>query len=214
MRRGHEARRGAPRRRGPAAMTAPVAHAAVVELCDPPPPEVAVGASMVLTVRLTCPAGCDLSDAPLTVTAPDGVCTPFRRWNRTQRARAIALTAPRTVGAHVWRVCAAPHEAAGIRHEPAPLAVAVRTRSQETSLAVWAMPSPVVTGQSFAVKVGAKSAAGCELAGCKVEIRDQTMSCHGERTPRRNAMAGIPARSTGPSLNCWRRRRPGCLHGR
>ena len=154
-------------------MTAPVAHAAVVELCDPPPPEVAVGASMVLTVRLTCPAGCDLSDAPLTVTAPDGVVHAVPPVESDAAARAIALTVPRTVGAHVWRVYAAPHEAAGIRHEMAPLAVAVRTRSQETSLAVWAMPSSVVTGRRFVVKVGAKSAAGCELVGCKVEIRDQ-----------------------------------------
>jgi hypothetical protein len=151
-------------------MMAPDVHVAAVELRDPPPAEIAVGADMVLTVRVTCPAGCDLADAPLTVTAPDGsvLAVPPSGADRT-----IALTAPRQVGEHVWRVIAAPHEVAGVRHEAVPLAVAVRARSQETSLAVWAMPSPVVTGQRFAVKVGAKSAAGCDLNGCKIEIRDE-----------------------------------------
>jgi len=155
-------------------MTAADAHVAAIELCDPPPAEIAVGADMVLAVRITCAAGCDLSGAPLTVTAPDGALYAVApAASGAAAGRTIAITAPRAVGTHVWRFCAEPHEAAGIRHEPPALAVAVEARPAETSLAVWGMPSPVVTGRRFAVNVGAKSAAGCELAGCKVEIRDE-----------------------------------------
>jgi len=43
---------------------------------------------------------------------------------------------------------------------------------KETSLAVWAVPATVAAGERFAIKVGAKSSADCELKGRRVEIRD------------------------------------------
>ncbi len=42
----------------------------------------------------------------------------------------------------------------------------------ETSLAVWAVPATVATGERFAIKVGAKSSAGCALGGHRVEVQD------------------------------------------
>jgi hypothetical protein len=44
--------------------------------------------------------------------------------------------------------------------------------SDTTSLAVWDVPMPVVAGERFAIKVGAKSASGRALAGCRVEVSD------------------------------------------
>ena len=44
--------------------------------------------------------------------------------------------------------------------------------SDTTSLAVWDVPMPVAAGERFAIKVGAKSASGRALAGCRVEVRD------------------------------------------
>jgi hypothetical protein len=41
----------------------------------------------------------------------------------------------------------------------------------ETSLAVWDIPT-AAAGESFAVKIGAKSSAGCTMAGCWVEVLD------------------------------------------
>src|SRR5262249_19736105 len=43
----------------------------------------------------------------------------------------------------------------------------------ETSLAIWDVPSAVADGECLTVKVGAKSAAGCALSGCAVEVLDQ-----------------------------------------
>jgi hypothetical protein len=42
------------------------------------------------------------------------------------------------------------------------------------SLAVWDVPMPVVAGQNFSIKVGAKSASGKSLAGGNVEVSDAT----------------------------------------
>jgi hypothetical protein len=87
-------------------------------------------------------------------------------------ARRLALKAPLRVGEHVWRLSCAPHECSGWHHGASLLRVPVRTRPHETSLAVWAIPSPVVTKRPFAIKVGAKSAASRDLTGMPIAVRD------------------------------------------
>jgi hypothetical protein len=43
---------------------------------------------------------------------------------------------------------------------------------RSTSLAVWDIPTPAVAGERFAIKAGAKSAAGRTLAGACIEVVD------------------------------------------
>jgi hypothetical protein len=151
------------------------AHATVITVDGPA--EAAVGAEFALTVVASCPAGCDLSGVPLEVTGPDNAgatvklpSSPFPQGGGETPARRIALKAPLQPGEYVWRVSCAAHESAGWHHGAGQLRVPVRIRPHETSLAVWAIPSPVVTGRPFAIKVGAKSAAGCNLAGAQIEV--------------------------------------------
>jgi hypothetical protein len=87
-------------------------------------------------------------------------------------ARRIALKAPLRIGEHVWRLSCAPHKSSGWYHGASLSRVPVRVRPNETSLAVWAIPSPVVTRRPFTIKVGAKSAAGCDLTGMPIAVRD------------------------------------------
>src|ERR1041385_2447682 len=44
--------------------------------------------------------------------------------------------------------------------------------SHTISLAVWDVPMPVVDGEKFSIKIGAKSASGRPLAGSRVEVSD------------------------------------------
>jgi hypothetical protein len=192
------------------------------------PAEAAVGAEFVVKVRVSCPAGCDLSGIPIEVTAPDSAAAavtqtvrrphpPLQGEGRTAEgspgwgdgsaayvealppppgpltrsdlpppgggeeagevahiavARRIALKAPLRVGEHVWRLSCAAHKSSGWHHDASLLRVPVRVRPHDTSLAVWAIPSPVVTSRPFAIKVGAKSAAGCDLTGMPIAVRD------------------------------------------
>jgi hypothetical protein len=155
-------------------MTAGTAtHATVIAVDEPA--EIAVGADFVLTVLVSCPVGCDLSGVPVEVTAPDGMTTtePAAGDAGMTAARYIALKAPLQVGEHVWRLSCAAHESSNWHHDAGLVRVAVRTRPHETSLAVWAIPSPIVTGQPFAIKVGAKSAAGCKLTGGRIAVCDE-----------------------------------------
>ena len=159
------------------------AHATVITVEDVA--EVAVGAEFVLTVRVSCLAGCDLSGIPIEVMAPDNatatVPTPHPPPHAGEgregvaeiaAARRIALKAPLRVGEHVWCLSCAAHKSSGWHHDASLLRVPVRVRPHETSLAVWAIPSPVVTSRPFAIKVGAKSAAGCDLTGMPIAVRD------------------------------------------
>jgi hypothetical protein len=54
----------------------------------------------------------------------------------------------------------------GIREE--------RIVADAVSLAVWDVPMPVIAGETFAIKVGAKSASAHALAGGRVEVSDST----------------------------------------
>ncbi|HEY7443101.1 MAG TPA: carboxypeptidase-like regulatory domain-containing protein [Vicinamibacterales bacterium] len=51
--------------------------------------------------------------------------------------------------------------------------MASTTRPHTTSIAVWEVPSPVVTGRSFRVKVGVKCSEQCRLAGERIEVCDE-----------------------------------------
>jgi hypothetical protein len=46
------------------------------------------------------------------------------------------------------------------------------TKGDAISLAVWDVPMPVVAGEAFAIKVGARSASGRTVAGGRIEVRD------------------------------------------
>jgi hypothetical protein len=151
-------------------------HATTIELAAPAPPEVAVGADFVLAVKVSCAAGCDLAGIPLEVTTPEGVVVASVCHAGAGRADAvdIAFEASRQTGEHIWTIRSGPYHCAGIRHEEASLAVRIDAVPHATSLAVWAVPSPVAMGQSFTIKVGAKSSAAMALAGAKIEVRDES----------------------------------------
>jgi hypothetical protein len=151
----------------------PITHSTTIELCEPVPAELPVGSALVLQIGVSCSAGCDLAGLPLMVTGPGGEVTTIEPRSETA-LRAITLETPPRVGEHSWSIRLPAHESAGVRHAECTLAVSVQTKPNTTSLAVWAIPSPVVMGERFSVKVGAKSAAGCELGGRRIQISDQS----------------------------------------
>jgi len=153
-------------------------HFTQIELSEPAPPELPIGSDLKVRVLLSCGSGCDLSALPLTVTGPDGqaatiTASPDHGAASAEDARDMTLTAPLAVGTQAWTIRFASHERDGILHTECTLPVCITTRPHATSLAVWAVPSPVVMGERFRIKVGAKSAAGCGLGGTKILISDQ-----------------------------------------
>jgi hypothetical protein len=146
-----------------------------LETSEPAPIEAEVGAEIALRVRVSCPAGRDRRGMAVVLIAPDGMRTThaLATHNGTVSETAdIVFKTPVRVGEHLFRFVLPSHEIAGERHEEASLAVPVTARPQATSLAVWEVPSPVVAGERFTIKAGAKSSGGCILTGRRIEVCD------------------------------------------
>jgi|SRR5215472_13690221 len=145
-------------------------HSINIEVTGPEPPDVFVGAEFVLKVQVSCSDGCELAGVPVQIIAPGGSVREFTTGGGgTMDA---VLQAPPRAGEHIWRLVFGTHEVDRVRHEETTVTTGISVKPQLTSLAVWDIPSPVVTGKKFAIKVGAKSSAGITLGDTCIEICD------------------------------------------
>lgn len=181
-----------------------------LDLSEPLPAVLDLGAGFPLVIALTTPSGRDLAGAAFKVLQGDdivgeGVLPHIMRHDpnsdehdprngpidKRDRAR-IALVAPRAIGSFQWTLMLPAQEIGGVAHAEASLSFSFRTGEHTTSLAVWDTPSPVVAGEKFVVKVGAKCSACCGLQGRQIELRDDGGSV---------VTAGILAREPWPGAD-------------
>jgi hypothetical protein len=148
-----------------------------IEIVEPVPPEVPVGAGVALKVKVAGAAGSDLRGGRVDVMAAEERVTS-RELSECREGfaatDAFTVTAPHRVGAFAWTIVFPAQQIGGVAYAQSAVTLAARTRPHQTSLAVWAVPSPVRIGECFAVTVGAKSSGACPLGGAKVEICDET----------------------------------------
>ena len=146
-------------------------HSCAVELS---PGEADAGAELTVTVRASCPDGCDLTGQSVSIRDRDH--TELARAELAQRdgepTAAFALRAPLEVGEHVWRAVLAAHDKEGISHEAASIAFSFATKAHAASVNVWGLPSAIPAGERFGFKVGIKCSAGCRLTGRPLSISD------------------------------------------
>jgi hypothetical protein len=144
---------------------------------EPLPLQVRAGHRVALTVRVSCSDQRDRAGLAISVSGPDGQTLNHALAADPNGGGALAvmtLTPPPHVGEHVFRITLPAHEMLGVSYAEAALDVPVRVVPQPTSLAVWDVPLSVVRGAAFTVKAGAKSAANASLAGCPIELVDET----------------------------------------
>jgi hypothetical protein len=170
------------------------AHPVELDLFEPLPAELDVGAPFSLAVALTTTAGFDLAGAAYRVMQGEesvaaGVLPPIVRFDpdsndydprngpidKRDNVR-LALCAPREIGAFQWTLVLPEQEFGGARVAESTLPFSFRTGEHRTSLAAWDVPSPVAVGERFSLKVGAKCTACCALNGRQVELRDRNGS--------------------------------------
>jgi hypothetical protein len=162
---------------------------------EPLPLEVPAGDGVAVGARASCPDRHDRTGMAIVVTAPDGQAAlhPLALHAAgVSETAAIMLEAPPRLGVHVFRFTLPPHEIAGTHYAQVVLDVPVRVMPRATSLAVWDVPSPIVAGARFVIKVGAKSAANATLAGCAIEICDEAGDVAG-----RGVLSDAPLPDTG-----------------
>jgi hypothetical protein len=155
----------------------PQIHETNLELSESVPPEVAVGTEIAVKVKVWCPCGCDLRGGSVTVkAAEETVATAELTEINDGRSETSGLTikVPAQLGEYAWSILVPRRKVRGILHKRSSVPISFRTIPHATSLAVWANPSPVVIGDPFKIKVGAKSSGACELRGAQIEIQDET----------------------------------------
>ena len=123
-------------------------------------PPIRVGAPVRVAVDVTCRDGCDLGGAALSVSEPDG---PTRAI--AIRDGRIDVATPTTPGMHTWTIALAERIDGDVVHAAWMQSFTIDVQPHRASLAVWSAPDAVISGQPFAVKVGANSTGGFVLAG-------------------------------------------------
>jgi len=151
-------------------------HRVTLDLVPEVPPEVPVGTNIGFKVRVSCGDGIDLRGGHVEITASEQVVAApalIECRDGCNETAAISVRAPDRLGAYDLTVVFPCQEIGGGIYEESALPISFRTRPHRTSLAVWAVPSPVPIGGRFSVTVGAKSSGTCDLQGAKVEISDE-----------------------------------------
>ena len=152
-------------------------HGTNLELSQSVPPEVAAGTEIAVTVKVWCSCGCDLRGGSVAVkAAEETVATAELTECHDGRSETSGLTikVPAQLGEYAWSILVPRRKIRGVVHKRSALPISFRTMPHATSLAVWGNPSPVVVGNPFKIKVGAKSSGACELQGAQIEIQDET----------------------------------------
>lgn len=152
-------------------------HAIALELKEPVLEEIDAAADFSFAVTVASSCGCDHSGAPFKILEGDHVRVVGEVPNLTGEhhdTAEIRMTAPEQIGEFEWTLVVPAHEINGLVHEEASLSFSFRTRHHGTGVAAWDNPSPVVIGETFRLKVGAKCTASCALTGHQVEIQDET----------------------------------------
>jgi len=171
-------------------------HTTTVEMIRSVPGEVEAGAAITLSVRVSCAAGCDLCGAPIAVLAGEEslIATALSSCDGAANVTEdLSLKAPAEVGEHVWTVVFRRHETESVAHDESCLPVAFKTVPHASSMAVWDVPSPILVGHAFTVKVGVKCSARCSLAGQAVDVRNESGRRMGQATLNETPWPGTTA---------------------
>jgi hypothetical protein len=138
--------------------------------------EVDAGAELTVTVRLSCPHGCDLKGRRVSVRAQDNTelasAELMERDGEAFVARAVLLRAPLRVGVQVCQAVVAAQEQHGVLHEMTSADFLFVAMAHATSVNVWGLPSAITAGERFRFTVGIKCSAGCKLTGSQLSIVD------------------------------------------
>jgi hypothetical protein len=138
--------------------------------------EVDAGTELTVTVRVSCPNGCDLAGQSVSIRdqgdaeiATSGLAA-FDGGGHA--ISAITLRAPLEVGEHVYRAVLAPQEKGGVLHEGTATAFSFVAVPHAANVNVWGVPSAIAAGECFRFKVGIKCSAGCKLTGRQLRVFD------------------------------------------
>jgi len=140
------------------------------------PSEVDAGMEMIVTTRVTCPHGCDLTGQFASIRDQDDVEVVRTQLNSMDEGTCVTnpctLHAPRTMGNHTWRAVFVGVERSRISHEETSVTFTFTTLAHTAHVHAWGMPPAIAAGERFKFNVGIKCSAGCNLSGRPLSVVD------------------------------------------
>jgi hypothetical protein len=138
--------------------------------------EIDAGAELSVTVRASCPNGCDLRGQTVSIRNPDDTEMATAELaecdGEAYVTRACVLRAPPNASEHTCRAVLAAQEKDGVLHEETSTEFSFATKAHAATVNVWGLPSAIAAGERFSFKVGIKCSSGCKLTGRQLSILD------------------------------------------
>jgi len=126
------------------------------------------GAELSLHARVLCSPSCDLTGHSLRVRDDAGADAGILELNETDEdenaAGMVALNAPLKTGDYVWSVLSPAVVKKAVSYEEASKAISFSVKPHTTRALAWDIPSAVVTGETFEIKIGIKCSSECVFA--------------------------------------------------
>jgi hypothetical protein len=145
------------------------------------PAELDAGSIMALKVKVSCSSACDLRGKTARIIAQDAVVKEIEA-ELTEFDGVVTETdefvvkAPTKPGEYTWASVFPAQEKEGVLHEESSAPFSFIVKSHTSSMTVWDVPSPIVLGTKFKLKVGVRCSAECKLTDSQIEIYDHESS--------------------------------------
>lgn len=133
---------------------------------DVSPDVVDAGAELTLQVKVSCSPVHDLRGHILLVKDQAGADVgrvELTDYDGEANATRLVVKAPIEAGEHNWSVVCPAVVKDGMSYADASAAIAFTVKPHQTSVVAWDIPSAIVTGARFRIKVGIKCSTACDL---------------------------------------------------
>ncbi len=193
---------------------------------DVSPDVVAAGADMMLRGQVSCSPACDLRGHTLLVKDQAGAdagraeLTAFD--GKTNETSEFVVTAPVEAGGYAWLAVCPAVVKNGISYTEASTPISFRVTPHTTSVVAWDIPSAIVVGERFRIKVGIKCGHECPLTNRDFGIYDHegaqvaTGRLPGDRWPGTTGLYVAEVELEAPAgegLYTWRAKGPSTMLG-
>lgn len=143
---------------------------------DVSPDVVDAGAEMTLRGKVSCSPACDLRGHIVLVkdqAGTDAVSVEFTIFDgETNETGAFVVKAPGKVGTYTWLAVCPPVVKEGVSYLDASTPISFTVKAHTTNVVAWDIPSTVVVGERFRLKVGIKCSSECQLTNTDFGIYD------------------------------------------
>ncbi len=148
------------------------------------PDTVDAGAGMMLHAEVSSSPPCDLRGQELVIKgrsgADIGVIELTEYDGEASSAGTLKVTAPLQTGEYVWSAHCPAYSAQDISYAETSAAISFTVKPHAIRVLAWDIPTAVVIGERFAIKIGIKCSNECEIGNPGIGIEDFEIYDHGD----------------------------------